>query len=417
MNSIAETHPSPWESSRSRLALVITLTVVGMMVVYDNYRHLREEWGPKNLHALQAAAFLRGEIAVDRRLHDTVVLNGKYYSHFPPFPAIVLLPFVAIFGVDACNVFAVKVLLTALNGFLVCGILRRVGVEGERVGWLTIGFLAGTGYWFVFIAEGVWYFSQVVAVACLLLALWEALGRCRGVLVGFALGCAVLSRQITIYASVALAAMIWTNCTSTSRSRRLLNLVGFSTSLSILLAIYPIFNYIRFGDPFESGYRFLEVGPEWTANTARYGLFNIAYIPFNLMEMFVQGFHFDMHPNQLQLDRNGTSLTFASPFVFLAFAGRWHKPLTKFVWLSVALALSHLMMYYSDGFRQLNCQRYTLDFLPVLLPLIGIGMARIPSAIWKSLILYSVALNFVGLIVLPRAWSLLTNQVSIPIGP
>jgi hypothetical protein len=44
-------------------------------------------------------------------------------------------------------------------------------------------------------------------------------------------------------------------------------------------------------------------------------------------------------------------------------------------------------------------------------------MRRVPAPVWKALITYSVLLNFVGMIVLPRAWSLLTRLADVAVGP
>jgi hypothetical protein len=398
------------------LALYAGAAAAAAILIYDNYRHLAADTGANNVHALQADAFLHGRLTLDRPLHDTAVIGGKIYSHFPPFPALVLMPFVAAFGLEGCNPFAVKLLLTVLNVFTLRSLLGRAGVTNERAWWLTAGFLAGTGYWGVVVLQGVWYFSQVVAVTCLLLAIWEGLGRARGVLAGVFLGCAILSRQVTVYSAPFVAALLWVNFPA-NRARRALNLVGFGAALVVLGCGYLAFNYARYGNPLESGYAYLTVGPVWTTNIRRHGMFSPAYVPFNLLQMFAQGFHFDLSPDQLKLDRNGTSLTFASPFVFLGLWGRWRQPLTAAAWFSAALALGNLLLYYSNGWAQQNAQRYTLDFLPVLLPLIGLGMGRVQPALWKAAIAYSVLLNFVGMIVLPRAWSLLTRVADVAVGP
>ncbi len=219
-------------------------------VLYDFYRHLREDTGANNLHAVQADAFLHGRIELDRQLQDAAIYKGKIYSYAPPFPAFLLVPVVAVFGVNATNPFAVKLALTVLNVFLLRGVFRRLGTDSSDSWWLTAAFLGGSAYWFVLTAEGVWWFSQVVAVTCMLFALRAALAEVRGTLfvalralaVGLLLGCALLSRQMYLYSGVFLLVLLWTR----DGPALLLRLLGagiFSTAVAAMIGVYLWFNW------------------------------------------------------------------------------------------------------------------------------------------------------------------------------
>ena len=61
--------------------------------------------------------------------------------------------------------------------------------------------------------------------------------------------------------------------------------------------------------------------------------------------------------------------------------------------MAVCLALVHILLYNSNGYTQLNTQRYTMDFIPVLMILVTLGTLRVPERIWKAAVVYSVALN------------------------
>src|SRR5262249_51227415 len=106
-------------------------------------------------------------------------------------------------------------------------------------------------------------------------------------------------------------------------------------------------------------------------------------------------------------DQFGTSLTFASPFLAAAFWARWRRPLLLGAWLSTAATLAVLLVYFNNGFVQVNFQRYTLDALPVLMLLVALGARRFPSrTLWIGLVVYSVCLNLLTLLVVP-VWQLL----------
>jgi hypothetical protein len=404
-----------WTFLRQHILLSTVLVLSALVLVYDTYRRIRESTGADNTHAYQADAFLKGKIEIEKRLHDTALLDGRIYSHFPPFPAIVLLPFVAVFGVEGTNPFLVKLALTGMNIIVLWTILRRVGVDSRTAGWVIAGFFAGTAYWPVAGIEGVWWFSQVVAVSCMFPAIWAGLHGW-GLLSGCFLGAAVLSRQMCVYSAVFLIVLLWENA-GPSLWKRLWALSSFAAMVAASLGVYLWFNWARFGAPFESGYRYLEVGAVWTENIKRFGLFSPAYVPFNLYQLLFQGFHFELTPDRLQMDRNGTSITFASPWVFAAFWAVWKRPLVAAAWISIILTQGHLMVYYSNGWAQINAQRYTLDFLPIAVLLIALGLNRLPDRVWKAAITYSIVLNFLALVLLPRSWSLLTRLTGVAIGP
>jgi hypothetical protein len=404
-------------NSLVRAVLWALASLLALILLYDNYRHLISDTGENNLHAHQAAAFLRGEVAIQKRLHDCAVYEGKIYSYAPPFPAVLLMPVVAVFGVAGTNPFAVKVLLTVVNVFVLRGIFRRLGVERASAWWLVVAFLAGTAYWGLVILEGVWWFSQVVAVTCLLLAIHEALGKARGPLTGLFLAVALLSRQMSVYSGIFLAVLVWSSPARRTLLGRLAHLAGLALVSGVAVGIYLWFNAARFDNPFEPGYRYLDVGEPWKTNTERFGQFNLAYVPFNFLHMFFQGFHFQLTDHQFQMDRNGTSLTVASPWVFAAFLAVWRPRYLVAAWCSILLTVAHQLVYYSNGWAQLNAQRYMLDFLPVLLPLIALGVRRLPPVLWKAAVAYSVVLNFLMIVLLPRTWSLLTRYVNVAIGP
>ena len=56
-------------------------------------------------YTLQADAWLHGRIALDRDYPylELAIYQGQYYVSFPPFPAVLMLPFVLVFGLDTPN--------------------------------------------------------------------------------------------------------------------------------------------------------------------------------------------------------------------------------------------------------------------------------------------------------------------------
>lgn len=388
----------------------VAFAVLMILLILSSLEAIEGDKAHENLHAHQAMAFLQGRLELpETDLHDVAIYKGKHYSVFPPFPAVVLTPFVAAFGMRDVRLILVSLAATALSVFLLRRILLRLGVSRPTAWWAIVALFCGTGYWFcVLWSGGVWYFAHVIAVACLLMAIDEATGAGRGWLAGLALGLAFLSRQMTIYAGFFLAAALWTNPANATLPRRLRRFVGLGLGAGFCILIYMAYNYLRFDHPFDTGYAHIDLEGFLRVRVQRYGVFNWRYIPFNLMHMFLEGVHIRWLGSDALLmggmSRYGTSLTFASPFVFFAVLARRDRLFLAGAWLSIGLTLLGTLLYYNNGFVQPNAQRFALDFLPILILLVGLSADRLDAerTRWlKAAIVYSVALNAVALIVVP----------------
>ena len=77
----------------------------------------------------QADAFLHGQLSLTvarpPNLNDWVLQEGRWYVSFPPFPALVMVPFVALFGLTFNDV-AFTLLFSATNVALLYRLLRRL---------------------------------------------------------------------------------------------------------------------------------------------------------------------------------------------------------------------------------------------------------------------------------------------------
>jgi hypothetical protein len=363
------------------------------------------EPGEHKHYLYQARAFLQGRLDIDEAFGDVATWNGHHYVVFPPFPALLITPLVAVFGMHTRTTL-VSLALTGLNLLLLRKIILHLPQGAHLMRWALAAFFLGTAYTTaLFQAYESWYFAHLVAVTCLLGAICESLARGRGLIVGLLCGLAFLSRHLCILASIYLAAALWCAHKNRSTAAKIVNLVLFVLALGACVCAYLILNYLRFGSPWNTGYQYLPLEGFLAERVARYGLFHPAYLPANLVHLFLQGFHVKFAPPALLavegMDPLGTSLTFASPFVFFALRARWQKPLLLAAWTSILLSIGIACCYYNNGFAQNNAQRFTLDFLPVLMLLVVIGAARGPVNWWKAAVGYSIALNALALFAVP----------------
>jgi len=392
---------------KGRVYIALGILLCATIFVLGSREGLDQK-GTANLYSYQAEAFLDGRLHIEKPegyVHDMAEYGGHHYSVFPPFPALLLTPFVKLFGVSGTHTAYIGWLLMLISICTLNRLLKRAGIDGppQRF-WIAAAFFLGTAYWYcVTNSFEVWFFAHVVAVTFLLLAIHEALGKGRGWVCGVFLAAAFLSRQMSIYTFFFLAALLWDKGEGKGWWPRLRPVITLGIALGFGVVAYCLFNWARFGHPLDTGYAYLSLQSFLKVRLEQHGVFSTAYLPFNLQRMFFQGFNvFYTGPDQLtpNLERMGTSLTFASPFLFFAFLARTKKLTLTAAWFSVALTLFHAMLYYNNGFAQINCQRFSLDFMPVLIFLTALGLQRGRLGLFAGLVVYAIAANVMALILL-----------------
>ena len=349
--------------------------------------------GRANLYVWQADAWLHGRTDLPYKFIDVALWHGRAYVPFPPFPSLLVLPLVALLGVVKTNTLPVTLLLALVSGEALWRIGERLDVARERRLWLVVAMLLGTGYANTLLFGGsVWFFAHAVSFCCLLLAVAESLGRQRGWLLGLLIGASFLSRQMTGFALLLPLAFLW------PRRGALVGLLG---AFGACVAVYLWYNALRFDSPLSTGYNLLELQGPLKAKAAQYGLFHPAFIPFNLAYLLLQGPHLVFGgPENLRVlgaDAYGTALPLASPFLLAACGARASGIVTtrplRALGIATLLMVIPTLLYYNNGYQQVNCQRFTLDFLPLLVIPLALGQSRLAELPWRALVLWSVLLN------------------------
>jgi hypothetical protein len=276
-------------------------------------------------------------------------------------------------------------------------------------GWATLGFLFGTSFLVCATFPIDTYFAHICAVMFTVVALHEAFGRQSGLLIGFALGFAFLSRQLTVLTIPFVWAVLFLVRPKEQQPYMAVrSVLTTCIGLACCAVLYGYFNWARFGDPLETGYDILSLSePGWYGYRAQnWGNFHWVYIPSNLIRMFLSGFSMDFEGPGLMIPHMGSfgsSLTFASPVVFYAMYARNTRArgLTIAAWFSIGLtALAVLAHKSALGGYQVNGIRYALDFMPVLFILIALGIERTRGTglerLAQGLIVYTFVLNILA---------------------
>jgi 4-amino-4-deoxy-L-arabinose transferase-like glycosyltransferase len=341
-----------------------------------------------------AEAFLHGKLGVSGGrtvLAEIVPFHGNYYVVYPPMPAILLLPFVALFGTTV-DQGLMSIFLACLAVAATWLMLKKTGVKGSKALWLTALFGFGTCFWFIASVGSAWYIEQVSAVLFLTLAIVLALYKKNPLVIGVLLGFAFLSRLPVVLSFPFFLLLIYEQ--NSAWKPRLRQAAYFLIGLGIIVAVYELYNFGRWGVFSDLGYYLIpgiQQDPSFTN-----GIFNLSYIPRHIYAIFFQGpILLDKFP-YFKPNWMGLGLFFTTPAFIYIFKGPWNR-LSKYAALAVVCILPILITHGTVGFTQFG-YRFSLDFTPFLMLLVAKGMRENLGWEEKVLIILSVLVNLWGVV-------------------
>lgn len=386
-----------------RWLLVIALGLTAVLAAGLGMQMIGET-GESNSYALLADAFLHGRLDVSGCFDiDCAFYQDRYYVVFPPMPAVLTVPFVALFGVGFAGFIALTAVLTAGSLFAWWRIMALLKVERTTAVWLMIALAVGTPLYYVTIrGDGVWFLAQATGFFFVTLSIWAALAKRSFWLIGALLAAAFLSRQLTILIApfVFVLALRDDEPLISFRGQRLAAMAKFAVPILAVIGAYMAYNYARFGAPLDTGYGYiaadLEEGTFITQRIQDVGLFSPDYFLFNLFHLLFQGFHADFTGPYLTeiggMDRMGTSILAASPFVLLAVFVKWNRTMVVGAFTALAMIVP-MLLYHSNGFTQYNVQRYVLDWLPIVVVALALTIRGGLRPAFAVLVTYAIGLN------------------------
>ncbi len=360
-----------------------------------------------------ADAFLHGRASLDVRLgpNDVIPVGNRFYVPFAPFPAAALMPVVALLGpVIADQVeSAINAILAAWGVGMCWWLLGRIGVARltDRF-WLTLLFGFSTQILWVTTRGGVWHTGHLIATILTFACLIELFGRQRALLVGLLAGAAFLTR-----APLAFAVPFYALLLEPRIAHRATDLAGAYVApaagwvrwralgflaLGVLpsIAAFFLYNQVRFGTPFESGYALATLPPFLEEQRAK-GLFSVAHVPMNLEYFLLHLPRPIASPPFLQPDGLGMSVLLTSPGLLFATRADWRRPRAWWLLGAAVTVLIPTLLYYGGGWLQYG-YRYFLDSVPFVIALCGLAavhQGRVGPG-WRALIVVGVVVMAIG---------------------
>ncbi len=358
------------DDGRRRVALALAVYVLCTLVFFLFAKPERlSEHTPFNHFALLAQSWLEGRLDLGgpppayAQMNDFAEFDGRWFITFPPFPALLLLPWVWLAGgaegVRDGQAFLWLAGVAPAVLFLVLEKLRRAGHSKRSVmenGLLALLFAFGSVYFFTAEQGTVWFAAHVVGAGLCALYVLFALDAERPVLAGLMLGFGFLTRAPLAFAAVLFALEALRVCSEprsdgseagegadlarTQESvrppaaedesagqrlmrwwqrldkRRLLRLyLLFAAPVVLCVAFYLWHNHARFGSVGEVGYRFLKV--RWAGRMEKWGLFHYHFLGRNLGVMLSSLPYWNKGPGApFQINAHGLALWVTTPLYF-----------------------------------------------------------------------------------------------------
>jgi hypothetical protein len=340
----------------------------------------------------------------------------KYYVSFPPFPAMIFLPFVALFGLGFNDVL-LTVILAALAPTLLFVVLRKLAARGDSTRsetddlWLTAMFGFGTVYLYSSILGQVWYTAHVVVMVLTGLFVLASLNARYPILAGLCLGAIFLTRPHVACWGLFFLYEAWRSSAPASdgsaaegarRDWRARipwgKLARVSIPVAILGAMGLAFNWVRFHDIGEFGHFYLNV--RWTDRIQRYGLTNFSFLARNLTCAFTLTPRLINKPPYVLMSWHGMSMLITTPALLYLLWPRVKTDLHRVLWIMVLPIALAGFLYQNDGWVQFG-YRFSNDFLFALMMLLAVG-GRPLTRTFKTLIIIGIAINLFGAITFGR---------------
>ena len=401
-----------------------------------------------NHYTYLADALLHGQLELTHpppHQNDWAAHEGRWYVSFPPVPALLMMPGVALWGWESDTPSPVPehwqrpgtsqgryqfheplfvLLFAPLPPLLLLLILDRLrrserSRRGPREDLLLVSLFAlGTVYFPTAVQADTWHIAHVVGMTFLGLSVLAGLEGRHPTLAALTLGLAFGSRTPMLFAfplffyELARAHGVTSIAPLGGKLRAMTNwaflwrALWFGLVLSALVGLWLAMNEARFGDPFDFGHRHLQV--RWLPRIERWGLFDLHYLSRNLAAALVLLPWFVEEPPYFRIGQHGLAIWVTTPALLALLWSRrraverrerpprsrslwpqWRADLHLPLWICVAAVAAPSLLYQNTGWIQFG-YRFSNDYMLFFMMLLALGDRPFTRS-FRALVVLSIA--------------------------
>lgn len=307
---------------------------------------------------------------------DPVWWHGKIYWAEGPFPAVILMPFVAFFSLFRLFFYQGYLQWVFVLGaiFFVYQIAKKLSYSCRDSLMLGLSFVLASVFIGVAALSFSWFFDQAITTFLLMWALYEFFYRKRWWLIGIIMSLVLLSRGSAFVMILFFILELWFMTKKSIWRQRLKFAAQLLLPCIVAGSILLLYNYVRFHNPFEQGYSLVLLGKP-LAEARGLGLFGLVHLPGNLYSALL-GAPLPVYRDSLShvlkfpfIANNpwGMSIFLTSPYLLYLFTVKKRQLDRTSLFMIAAICASALisLTYYTSGIFQFG-YRYALDFMPLL---------------------------------------------------
>jgi hypothetical protein len=331
----------------------------------------------------------------------------KYHVSFPPGPAILMMPLVAVQGYHVHDVWFTlffAALCALLLFVLLQSLTRRGHCDRSRNDnlWLTALFIFGTVFFFSSIRGEVWFTALIVGVAFHIAALYCLIDMRRPLLAGVFVAFAMATRTPLAFLCVLPLLLVAVHQSKLRRKgwkKAIIRLAFFAAPVAAALAALMWYNYARFENVFEFGHTFLQDGQR--NNVRLHGLMSGWFFSPNLNAAITNSPVLTLEGDSfLKITLHGLGLLWTTPVLFLLFVSPKRSWLFKALCITAVVVALPGLFYQNTGWKQFG-YRFGLDWLPLLVVAFAVGGRQLTWRV-KALIVFGIVVNAVGALTFDR---------------
>ena len=317
--------------------------------------------------------------------------NCLHYMQHSLGPAFLLAPLAMVWGLDV-NQTLISVIIAGLTAVLVWAITRRFTASLTTQLGLTILAMFGTTIWFSGANGGVWHFAHMTAVLLLFATIYATVVLRSPLLAGAFVGAAFLCRPTTILAGffplVAFADM-WFRCRHERWHCPMASpttpiLFALAIGVAPFIAVGMTVNWLRFGNPFDSGTaseQFHQINLMWRWE---YGVLHPAYVPRHIAVIFEQIPILSSNGSFVWPSWGGLAAWITTPALVLGLFLHLKRFTALAIVAAVALTLGAGAIVASGVVEQLRLAEWSTANIPLALHLAPFGWSSVRPLLSRS---------------------------------